>query len=309
MDHNKPLVSIIMPVFNAGDYLISSIQSVLDQTYTNWQLIIINDGSTDNSQEIISNFLSSKKILNFTITNSGQAYARNYGLKYATGFFTAFIDADDIWFNNKLEIQIKTFQDNNIDLIFTDSNIIDKNGILTEESISPIRKKGIKYNLNNYISSNFFIPILTTICKTSILNQIGFFNESQKIKNAEDFDLWLRILYNKYNIFYIDTVTASYRVHSNQSTFLDYTSSVPVCYSLLNFKYSNFYHNNEFNKAILNRILFKNNILNKDLLSEYFKNYKFRNYIISIKVLLKAFLLLQLYFYKIITYKNKIYFT
>lgn len=105
--HYHPLVSIVMPAFNASATIADSIRSVLDQTHTNWELIIVDDGSTDNTREIVNPFLADQRIrLINGVGRSGPARARNIGLDAATGDVVAFLDSDDQWLANKTEMQL-----------------------------------------------------------------------------------------------------------------------------------------------------------------------------------------------------------
>lgn len=107
-----PLVSIIMPMFNAAAFVSSAIESVQSQTFKNWELIIINDQSTDDSLNIASNFLDNRITLLSNERNIGVASSRNKGTELAQGRFIAFLDSDDIWLPNKLQVQLEAFHNN-----------------------------------------------------------------------------------------------------------------------------------------------------------------------------------------------------
>ena len=118
------LVSIIMPSYNTEKYIRDSIESVLAQTYSNWELIIVDDCSTDNTEEIVKPFLCDGRIRFFkNAKNSGAAISRNFALREARGKWIAFLDSDDIWVPEKLEKQIKFMKDNNYAFSFTDYRI------------------------------------------------------------------------------------------------------------------------------------------------------------------------------------------
>ena len=100
-------VSIILPVYNSEKYLEKCLNSVIKQTYSNFELIVVNDGSTDNSQQIIDEFVTKDdRIKKIIIKNHGQSYARNYALKYITGNFITFIDSDDYYSKDFLKIML-----------------------------------------------------------------------------------------------------------------------------------------------------------------------------------------------------------
>jgi glycosyltransferase involved in cell wall biosynthesis len=119
---DKPLVSIIIPLFNKLDWIPQTINSVVNQTYKNWECIIIDDGSTDGSFELVTS-LTENYPGNWRIvrqSNSGQSVARNRGIEISSGKYVALLDADDIWFAEKLSTQVKFLNAHrNVDLLFT----------------------------------------------------------------------------------------------------------------------------------------------------------------------------------------------
>jgi glycosyltransferase involved in cell wall biosynthesis len=117
MKNNQELVSVIMPVYNGEAYLSDAINSVLDQKYNSMELIVIDDGSTDRSAEIVKIF--GKKVQYFFQKNSGTADARNHGIRVANGSFFAFLDQDDLWIKDKLLLQISAFKSEpELDIVF-----------------------------------------------------------------------------------------------------------------------------------------------------------------------------------------------
>jgi glycosyltransferase involved in cell wall biosynthesis len=122
------LVSIIIPVYNAEKYIAETIKSVLAQTYTNWELIIINDGSTDNSERVIKQFLVDERIKYYPQKNTGVSVARNNGMAKSKGDFIAFLDADDGMENRNIEKKLNVFDNNkDIDWVFSDMYNADEN--------------------------------------------------------------------------------------------------------------------------------------------------------------------------------------
>lgn len=117
------LVSVIMPSFNTGEYIAASIESVLAQTYPNWELLIVDDCSTDNTTEVICRYQDPRIILLKNKTNSGTALSRNYALREAKGRWIAFLDSDDTWEPKKLEKQLRFMQENGYAFTFTDYRI------------------------------------------------------------------------------------------------------------------------------------------------------------------------------------------
>lgn len=117
------LVSVIMPSYNTGEYIAASIESVLAQTYPNWELLIVDDCSTDSTVEVIRRYQDPRIILLKNKTNSGAALSRNYGLREAKGRWIAFLDSDDTWEPAKLEKQLRFMQENGYAFTFTDYRI------------------------------------------------------------------------------------------------------------------------------------------------------------------------------------------
>lgn len=189
------MVSIIMPAYNAEDYIGESIESVLNQTYTDWELIIINDGSTDSTLSVAKQYSKlDSRIKVIDKVNGKQASARNAGLKNSTGDWIAFLDADDLWTANKLEKQInfaKNYSD--IDVIYSGGWIFNLNDL---ENLTPyITQFGFFDSEEMYkleFSGNF-VPVLSVIAKRSLLLKTGFQDEQVNIAGCEDWDYWLRI--------------------------------------------------------------------------------------------------------------------
>jgi glycosyltransferase involved in cell wall biosynthesis len=122
----KGLVSIIMPSWNMGQFIAESIQSVIDQTYINWELLIVDDCSTDNTDEVVSAFKDERIRFFHNAMNSGAALTRNYALREAKGEWIAFLDSDDLWTPEKLEHQINFMNDNAYDFSYTEYEKIDE---------------------------------------------------------------------------------------------------------------------------------------------------------------------------------------
>ncbi|XOJ89846.1 glycosyltransferase [Methylophilaceae bacterium Uisw_097] len=205
-----PHISIIMPVFNSESFIEESISSVLNQSYTNFTLIIINDGSTDSSMSIVNKFTDSR-IKIFSIKNSGVSAARNYGIKKITHTdFIAFIDSDDIWNFKKLEKQVSFFSKlpSKKNLIFSARrNFTDKNKIIGNY---------VYIKLFQDDSANLFVyDYITTssvmLNYSAIFKKMNIFNVD--FNGTEDWFAWLNLVHLKnYNIKYIDDFLVDYRI-------------------------------------------------------------------------------------------------
>lgn len=195
-------ISIILPVYNAEFTIVSSVQSVVDQTYNSWELIIIDDGSTDNSVGVLLAFISQldieikNKIIFLHQENKGPSLTRNRGINCAKGNYIAFLDSDDMWTREKLDLQIKYF------VSFPEMGIVGGgfNKINNWSSRDFIIISYYKLLFKNY----FLTP--TVMIKREFLDDEKFYFNNHK-KYSEDQDLWLRIIYRKKGI-YINKVLA-----------------------------------------------------------------------------------------------------
>ena len=176
------LVSIIMPSYNAEHTISASISSVLKQTYANWELLVCDDDSSDNTRFKVLEFSDSRIKLLTNEYAKGAAGARNTALKYASGRFIAFLDSDDIWIANKLEMQISMMLKNNISFMYGNYEIINNNSIVGK-FVAPQK---ITYNK---LLKNCGIGCLTVVLDKTLLNPFSF-----PFVHKEDYYLWLSIL-------------------------------------------------------------------------------------------------------------------
>uniref|UniRef100_UPI001918BCDA glycosyltransferase family 2 protein n=1 Tax=Exiguobacterium chiriqhucha TaxID=1385984 RepID=UPI001918BCDA len=148
---NSGLVSIIMPAYNCVEHIDETIKSVKNQTYKNWELIVVDDCSTDNTVELLEDLAKNDSRITLTKSseNSGAAAARNKGIEIAQGEFIAFLDSDDIWFANKLDLQITAMVDKNIEFCCTGYNKIDEKGKDLKQKIIPAIYSDYKELLKN----------------------------------------------------------------------------------------------------------------------------------------------------------------
>jgi glycosyltransferase involved in cell wall biosynthesis len=204
---NNYIVSVIIPTYNASQYIQEAIDSVLDQSYKNFEIIVVDDGSTDNTKEVLENFIKNEQIKYFYQDNSGPGAARNNGLLRAKGEFVAFLDADDIWDKGKISKQVDFMIKNDLDLSHTGRFFIGQNNI-SEWIINS------KMTAERLIKENYIITS-SVMVKVEILKQYKF-NESINSIGVEDYDLWLRILLEGYKFGYLPEKLVGYRWHSGQ---------------------------------------------------------------------------------------------
>jgi teichuronic acid biosynthesis glycosyltransferase TuaG len=185
---NGPLVSIITPVYNSEKFISETIQSVLNQTYENWEHLIVDDCSTDNSWEIINSFASQdKRIKSFRLnSNSGSGVARNLAIKNAKGKYISFLDSDDLWIPGRLEKHIGFMMQENF--AFSHSSY----GYITEEG-APVKK--IFMVSKSPVDYKHLLKRTEISCLTAIFDQeqIGKYYMPD-IRRKQDYGLWLSIL-------------------------------------------------------------------------------------------------------------------
>lgn len=204
-------VSIIMPSYNAAKFIAASIQSVIEQTYNNWELLITDDCSKDDTVKIVEQFLEKDNRIKLFSTgkNSGAAVARNISLQNATGKYIAFLDSDDTWISNKLETQIKFMEKKNIAFSFSNYSVMKEDGTLTGNIIHAPKVIGYHGYLRNTI-----IGCLTVIIDREKTGNFLMPN----IKTSEDMALWLDIMKRGYKAWGLQVPLAQYRVVSNSLT-------------------------------------------------------------------------------------------
>ena len=202
----ESLVSIIMPNYNGAKYISEAIESVISQTYLFWELIIIDDCSTDNSINIIEEYVAKHKSIKLIrlLKNSGAAIARNIGIENAVGRYIAFLDCDDIWLPYKLEKQLDFMNNNNLAMTFSSYYVINEIG-----EIKGVRTIKERITYKDLLKTNW-IGNLTGIYDTQKVGKV--YMENVKY---EDYTLWLKILKKVEYAFGIDEPLAKYRVLPN----------------------------------------------------------------------------------------------
>lgn len=199
-----------MPAYNAGLTISESINSVLNQTYENFEVIVINDGSLDNTIEKVLSFIDPRiKLINKI--NGGVASARNLGIYNSKGEYLAFLDSDDLWHPEKLEKSLEVLGNSSCDLLYTNyydfQNTIEL--AIKHVDLHPMRKVE-----NDYIRLSLYdyIPTLTVVIKKNVIDIVGTFDED--LNGTEDWDLWLRVT-EKYKIVKLNQYLAYYRFSEN----------------------------------------------------------------------------------------------
>lgn len=184
---NKALVSVIMPAYNSEAFIAESIQSVINQTYKNWELLVVDDASEDSTRKIIRDFSNADDRIHFyeNESNLGTHQARNKGIKKAQGDFIAFLDADDLWKPEKLEKQLKFLSQENIAACFSSYDLISEDGSLLHKKVQALTTLSYEKLLKaNYVGN------LTGIYNAKILGKIY----CPDILKRQDWALWLEVI-------------------------------------------------------------------------------------------------------------------
>ena len=211
-----PLVSIVIPTYNHAKFISKALKSVIDQTYENWEAIIIDNESVDETYKLINNF-NDPRIKYFKISNNGViAKSRNLGIKQAKGDWLAFLDSDDWWTKDKLEICFRSINEE-VDFIYHDLEIVDK------KSKSYFGKKKFKgRHLSKPILKDLLIGVIaegnaignsSVIVRKNMLDKIGGISENENLVASEDYNTWLRIAKITDKFKYIKKRLGYYLVH------------------------------------------------------------------------------------------------
>lgn len=201
IEREAGLVSIIMPSYNTAPYIKQTIQSVLDQTYANWELIIVDDCSTDNTNEVVDTIKDCRIHYFKNEKNSGAAISRNKALREAKGQWIAYLDSDDLWMPEKLEKQIKFMEENGYVFSYTNYEEIDVDGYKTGVKVTG-PKKITKTGMFNYCW-----PGCLTVMYDA--NKIGLI-QIEDIKKNNDYAMWLKVC-RKADCYLLDEILGQYR--------------------------------------------------------------------------------------------------
>ena len=206
---NVPLVSVVIPTYNYGHFVAEAIQSVLEQTFRDFEIIVVDDGSTDNTREVIEQFGDSVRYI--YQDNQRTAAARNTGIKAARGQYIAFLDADDLWLPQKLQLQIVLFEERpHVGLVYSTIYLFEsKSGaIVGEYPVSGCHEGKVLKDL--YMHP--FIPSPTPLIPKDVFNVVGYFDK--RFDPKEDSEMWLRIA-ARYEFAFVPKPLAKYRLHES----------------------------------------------------------------------------------------------
>lgn len=208
-----PLVSIIIPAYNAKQFIKDAINSALQQSYKNIEIILVDDGSTDGTEVYFDEF-QKREVQCYSIKNGGASSARNFGLSKSKGEYIQFLDADDILHSNKIENQIKAMLNQEADISFTPwvhfSNNIDKGKKFRFDKINYAKSSTGKELMLSFGMDNWFMPVFSWLTHKKLIEKAGDWNV--KISNNDDGEYFARVLLHAKKVICIDQVLAYYRV-------------------------------------------------------------------------------------------------
>ncbi|MFA5145949.1 MAG: glycosyltransferase [Candidatus Omnitrophota bacterium] len=211
----KELVSVIIPAYNCARYISEALDSVFYQTYRDFEVIVIDDGSTDGTIDILKKYAAEHpgKMSCIYQKNSGPGKARNRGIKEARGEYVAFLDSDDIWLPEKLKAQLDFFKkEPSLALVHSDFMYFNNSGITKKSEFSSTAKRNFSGSAFYPLVKENFIRTSTVVVKKIVLEVLGAFDEDFFM--SEDYDLWLRIA-KVHDIGYVNDRIVNVRQHAD----------------------------------------------------------------------------------------------
>ncbi|TRZ89739.1 MAG: glycosyltransferase [Methanosarcinales archaeon] len=212
MSTEQPLVSVIIPTFNREKFIGDAIRSVLDQTFQDFEVIVVDDGSTDRTAEIVRAF-ASDKVKYVYHTNRGRSNARNHALGLAAGRYIAFLDSDDLYLPNKLELQVNFLNTHpDVGMVYTSAYCVDENGSLLRDSYLANISGHIYKDIAFYVPVTITLP--TVMARREVFEHVGGFDEN--MERFEDTDMWRRIA-KVFTVGAITDFTCKLRTHGDNA--------------------------------------------------------------------------------------------
>ena len=204
-----PFFSIIIPTYNRAGYIKRSVESVLDQQFKSFEVIVVDDGSTDNTEEIVQGIMD-KRLLYFKKVNGERGAARNFGIQKASGAYVTFLDSDDRLYPNYCSVAKNFIEENNHPPFFHCGYEIknEKGKVITQV-------KSRRENLNLHLAKGNFLSCIGVFVRQDVIKQ-HFFNEDRNIAGSEDYELWMRIA-SRYPLLGVNKITAYMVQHSGRS--------------------------------------------------------------------------------------------
>lgn len=208
------MISVVITCYNYGKYLKGCLESVLAQTWSDLEVIVVNDGSVDETDQVMGSFAAEKRVRYLKQENLGQAAAKNAGIGAARGAFIAFLDADDLWLPDKLVKQMEKFSSERVGVVYSTASFIDENGAPFNHEVTGRYLQPCRGRVTERLIFDNFIPFSSSVVRRACLERAGGFDAS--LKMGIDWDLWLR-LSTEYEFDYVDEKLLRYRMgHGGQ---------------------------------------------------------------------------------------------
>jgi glycosyltransferase involved in cell wall biosynthesis len=212
-----PLVSVIVPTYNRRQLICQTIDSVLAQTYSHLEIIVVDDGSTDGTGELLKERYSSEPRVRYIWQqNAERAAARNTGIKAARGAFVAFLDSDDLWVPHKLASQLPLFDaDPSLIMVYSGCSWVDSQLRTVQNFVLPTDVGQQRYLFERLVYANT-IPCATVVVRRGVFEQVGFFDEAPRLIPKEDWSMWTRIA-RAGPVGYVPACLSVYRMHAQNT--------------------------------------------------------------------------------------------
>jgi glycosyltransferase involved in cell wall biosynthesis len=223
MQSSNTKVSVVIPCFNGERFIGEAIESVLAQTHRDLEIIVVDDGSSDRSREVVMDYASGGRV-RYTRhdVNRGIPAARNTGIRLSDGDFVAFLDQDDLWRPEKLSREIAAFEsrkNGDIGLVFSNMGLMNRHGVLVKDTCCKVPKGINGLAREQVVKALFmrnFIPIITVLVKRECFERVGFLDETIS-SGSDDYEFCLRLA-REYDIAYVDEALAVRRLHEDNYT-------------------------------------------------------------------------------------------
>lgn len=205
------LVSIITPLYNAEDFIGRTIESVRSQTYPHWEMIIVDDCSSDSSKKVVRKYMEEDERIKLVELeqNVGTGMAKNKALEHVNGKFIAFVDSDDWWLPEKLEKQVRFMKENQYPISYTAYRMVNADGSKETKTVNIVKSLSLEQYLRNTL-----IGFSTSMINIDITGQIGFMD----LRSREDTQLWITLLKQGFKAYGLDEMLVKYRVHKRSIT-------------------------------------------------------------------------------------------
>lgn len=219
----NPAVSIVVATYNYGRFLGGALDSILGQTYRDFEVVVVDDGSSDDTESVVLPYLADPRVAYHRTDHLGQPRAKNAGIRRARGSLVAFLDADDLWEAEKLERQVALFRvDPGLGVAYSRRRLIDESGA----ELSYVQPRLHRGNVLAEMFRNNFVCFSSAVVRRELFDELGLFDES--IPMSIDFDLWLRVA-SRYRFDYVDEPLVRYRVgHANLSRRVEERSKIAL---------------------------------------------------------------------------------